>query len=896
MTVEQRKKKLVLVDGSSYLFRAYHALPPLTNSHGQPTGAMYGVINMLRKLLKEEKPDFVGVIFDTKSKNFRHALYEAYKANRPEMPDELALQIEPLHQIIRAMGLPLIAIEGLEADDVIGTLCVQGHQNGWNVVVSTSDKDMAQLVKPGITLVNTMTSSVMDDKSVIDKFGVRADQIIDYLTLMGDSVDNIPGVPKVGPKTAAKWLNEYGSLENLLLNQLFIKGKIGENLRAHASFLPLGKQLVTIKTDLDLGQLINDLSIQTSDQNKLAELFKLFEFNTWFKELAVNVTPAVTISKKYETIFDYESLEKWILKINKAKKVVFDTETTGLNPQTADLVGLSFSVEEGEACYIPLNHRYLGCPDQLDADEVLERLRPIFSNPKIEKIAQNIKYDLHILSAQGVEVSPISHDTMMASYCYQATQTRHDMDGMAKFYLHIDTTPFEAVAGKGVKQKTFDNVEIEPAADYAAEDADITLRLHHFFQKKLSEEKVLMDLYQTLEMPLVEVLYHMEKAGVLVDEYKLKKQSAEIAARLEVIEAQAHEMAGSPFNLGSPKQLQEIFYEKFNYPVTHKTPKGAPSTSEEALQELALNYELPKVILEHRSLSKLKSTYTDKLPQLIHPLTKRIHTSYHQAVTATGRLSSSDPNLQNIPIRTEEGRKIRQAFIAKPGFVLISADYSQIELRIMAHFSQDKQLLKAFQNDQDIHRFTASEVFDVALNEVTDEQRRSAKAINFGLIYGMSAFGLSRQLGIEQSAAKQYIDLYFARYPGVLAYMENIKEKAREMGYVETLFGRRLYLPDINAKQVPRRRQAERIAINAPLQGTAADIIKLAMVKGYQEIKKRTDICLLMQVHDELIFEVKESAVEQAKILIKTMMENTTTLSVPLLVEVGVGNNWDEAH
>ena len=892
----KQTKKLVLVDGSSYLFRAYHAMPPLTNAQGQPTGAMYGVINMLRKLIKEEKPDYMGVIFDTKSKNFRHELYNAYKANRPAMPDDLAVQITPLHDIIRAMGVPLIAIEGLEADDVIGTLCEQGYHHDLSVIISTGDKDMAQLVKPGITLVNTMTGSVMDAQGVVDKFGVRADQIVDYLTLMGDSVDNIPGVPKVGPKTAAKWLNEYETLENLLIDQAMIKGKIGENLRAHTQFLPLGKQLVTIKTDLALDLMPEDLKPKLADQQKLAELFKTFEFNSWLKELNPIVENKPTLKAEYETIFDVEALDRWVSQIKQAKKVVLDTETTSLNPQTADLVGISLSIEAGKGCYIPLNHRYLGCPDQLDADEVLEKLSDVFISSKIEKIGQNIKYDMHVLSHQGYDVSPASHDTMIASYCYHTTQTRHDMDGMAKFYLNYETLPFEAVAGKGAKQKTFDQIEIEVAAEYAAEDADITMRLHHFFQAKLSENKKLMDLYQEVEMPLVEVLFQMEKSGVLVDEQKLKKQGEEIAIRLAVLETQAHEMAGCSFNLGSPKQLQEILYEKFNLPVVHKTPKGAPSTSEEALQELAHSYDLPKIILEHRSLSKLKSTYTDKLPHLIHPLSKRIHTSYHQAVTATGRLSSSEPNLQNIPIRTEEGRRIRQAFIAKPGFVLISADYSQIELRIMAHLSKDAQLLNAFKDNQDIHRFTASEVFDVPLKDVSSDQRRSAKAINFGLIYGMSAFGLSRQLDIDQAAAKAYMALYFKRYPGVHDYMESIREKARKEGYVETLIGRRLYLPEINSKQIQRRRQAERVAINAPLQGTAADIIKLAMIKAYQTIKNRSDIKMLMQVHDELVFEVKESAIDEAKTLIKEVMENTTTLSVPLLVEIGAGLNWDEAH
>ncbi|MCS5709707.1 DNA polymerase I [Candidatus Berkiella cookevillensis] len=890
-------KKLVLVDGSSYLFRAYHALPPLTNTKGVPTGAVYGVVNMLRKLIKEEKPDYLAVIFDTKSKNFRHALFDAYKANRPEMPEELAVQIKPLHDIIQSMGIPLLAFEGLEADDVIGTLSELGHQQNLAVLISTGDKDMAQLVKPGVLLVNTMSGTVMDEKGVEAKFGVRPDQIIDYLALMGDSVDNIPGVPKVGPKTAQKWLNQYETLDNLISHQNEITGKVGEYFRAHMEFLPIGKQLVTIKTDLVLEIQPSDLIVQPPDNTALLELYTSLEFNSWLKELAFTDKASVPSKQtQYETLFEREMLDKWIADIQKVGYVVVDTETTSINPHLADLVGISLSIEEGKACYIPLTHHYLGCPPQLAKDYVLDKLKAIFTDNKIQKIGQHLKYDMHVLHNQGMQLEPISHDTMLASYCYHSTQTRHDMDSMAKFYLNYETISFEAVAGKGVKQITFDQVEVEKASQYAAEDADVTLRLHRYFQAKLKENKELRALYEALEMPLVEVLYHMEQAGVLVDEQKLNAQSQEIAHRLAVLEEEAYVLAGCNFNLGSPKQLQEILYEKFNLPVTHKTPKGAPSTSEEALQELAHDYDFPRLILEHRSLSKLKSTYTDKLPLLINPNTRRIHTSYHQAVTATGRLSSSDPNLQNIPIRTEEGRKIRQAFIAKPGFELVSADYSQIELRIMAHLSQDAGLLKAFQANEDIHRFTASEVFGVDLRDVTAEQRRSAKAINFGLIYGMSAFGLARQLDIEQGAAKAYMELYFKRYPGVKNYMDAIRETARQQGFVETLLGRRLYLPDINAKQALRRKQAERIAINAPMQGTAADIIKRAMLQVYKAIKGRDDINMLMQVHDELVFEVKQSSVEEAKQLIKQAMESSMELSVPLLVEIGSGLNWDEAH
>lgn len=890
-------KKLVLVDGSSYLFRAYHALPPLTNSKGVPTGAVYGVVNMLRKLIKEEKPDYLAVIFDTKSKNFRHALFDAYKANRPEMPEELAVQIKPLHDLIQSMGIPLLAFEGLEADDVIGTLSELGHQQNLAVLISTGDKDMAQLVKPGVLLVNTMSGTVMDEKGVVAKFGVCPNQIVDYLALMGDSVDNIPGVPKVGPKTAQKWLNQYETLDNLIKHQNEITGKVGEYFRAHIDFLPIGKQLVTIKTDLVLEIQPSDLIVQPPDNAALFELYTSLEFNSWLKELALAGKEAVPIKQaQYETLFESGALDKWVADIQKAGYVVVDTETTSLNPHLADLVGISLSIEEGKACYIPLTHHYLGCPSQLAKEQVLDKLNAIFADNKIQKIGQHLKYDMHVLHNQGMQLEPITHDTMLASYCYHSTQTRHDMDSMAKFYLNYETISFEAVAGKGAKQVSFDQVEIEKASEYAAEDADVTLRLHHYFQAKLKENKVLRALYEELEMPLVEVLYRMEQAGVLVDEQKLNVQSQEIAHRLTVLEEEAYALAGCNFNLGSPKQLQEILYEKFNLPVTHKTPKGAPSTSEEALQELAHDYDFPRLILEHRSLSKLKSTYTDKLPLLINPNTHRIHTSYHQAVTATGRLSSSDPNLQNIPIRTEEGRKIRQAFIAKPGFELVSADYSQIELRIMAHLSQDAGLLKAFQANEDIHRFTASEVFGVDLQDVTAEQRRSAKAINFGLIYGMSAFGLARQLDIEQGAAKAYMELYFKRYPGVKNYMDAIRETARQQGFVETLLGRRLYLADINAKHAPRRKQAERIAINAPMQGTAADIIKRAMLQVYKAIKGRDDIVMLMQVHDELVFEVKQSSLEQAKQLIKQAMESSMALSVPLLVEIGSGLNWDEAH
>tara|TARA_R110002110_G_scaffold65206_4_gene180042 strand:- start:123925 stop:126609 length:2685 start_codon:yes stop_codon:yes gene_type:complete len=888
-------KKLILVDGSSYLFRAYHAMPPLTNAQNMPTGAMYGVVNMLKKLVASEEPDLVGVVFDAKGKNFRHEIYSEYKANRPAMPEELAVQIQPLHNIIRALGFPLIMIEGVEADDVIGTLAVEASKQNMQVLISTGDKDMAQLVEPNVTLINTMTGKYMDEDGVIEKFGVRADQMIDYLALVGDSSDNIPGVTKVGPKTAQKWLTAYDSIDNLLDHASEIKGKIGENLRSHVAFIPTGKNLVTIRTNVDVKVQLNDLSIKAIDKPALEKLYAEMNFKTWLRDLE-HFEAAPKFEKKYDIVTTKEQLNKWIEKINASKLLAFDTETTGLNPHMADLVGVSFSVKPGEAAYIPLGHDYDDCPEQLEKSFVLNKLKPILSNSDIKKVGQNIKYDMHVMSKEALTISPINYDTMIASYCFNSTQTRHDMDSLAKFYLGLDTIHYEDVAGKGAKQITFDQVAIETAGPYAAEDADITLRLHQNLQAELKGNEKLQALYENIEMPLVEVLFHMEQSGVCIDKDMLEKQSVDIAARLAILEKEVYAMAGEEFNLGSPKQLQEILFVKLEMPALHKTPKGAPSTSEAALQELSESYELPALILEHRSLSKLKSTYTDKLPLLINPNTQRIHTSYHQAVTATGRLSSSDPNLQNIPIRTEEGRKIRQAFIATTGKKIISADYSQIELRIMAHLSQDKGLLTAFIDNQDIHKFTASEVFATPLDEVTAEQRRSAKAINFGLIYGMSVFGLAKQLDVDQAAAKAYMEMYFKRYPGVKTYMENIRETAFEQGYVETLFGRRLYLPEIRSKQVPRRKAAERTAINAPMQGTAADLIKLAMIKIFEEIKDRKDIVMLMQVHDELIFEVDESVVEEAKMLIKLNMENCMALSVPLLVDVGAGDNWQQAH
>ena len=901
-------KKLVLVDGSSYLFRAYHALPPLTNSKGTPTGAVYGVINMLRKLIQDEKPDYIGVIFDTKSKNFRHELYPAYKANRPTMPDELSVQIEPLHSIIRAMGLPLLAIEGLEADDVIATLAHQATEKHITTIISTGDKDLAQLVDKNVTLVNTMSGSVLDEKGVVTKFGVRPDQIVDYLTLMGDPVDNVPGIPKVGPKTAAKWIEEHGSLDNIIKNADSIKGKVGEYLRQHLEELPLSRKLVTVQRDAPLDVLVEELIPKSAANDELIALFTTLEFKTWLRQLQEGKTtdgdknqaeaqPLVNKAKgSYEIILEENMLLPWLNRLSQAKKFAIDTETTSLDPLQAELVGISFAVEEGLGAYIPLTHAYNGAPLQLPRDFVLEKLKPKLEDPTIVKIGQNIKYDLHVFSRYGITLQNASEDTMLQSYVFNSVITRHDMDSLAKLYLQYETIPYEAVAGKGAKQITFDKVDVYQAAEYAAEDADITLRLYNVLSKKLESESALNQVYKEIEVPLIEVLWQMEANGICVDARKLEAQSEQIAKTLSELEEQAYILAGETFNLGSPKQLQQIFFEKLQLPIIERTPKGVPSTAESVLQELSHDYELPRLILTHRTLSKLKSTYADKLPQQINPCTHRVHTSYQQAVAATGRLSSTDPNLQNIPIRTEEGRKIRQAFVPETGNLLISADYSQIELRIMAHLSQDEGLLSAFCNDQDIHRFTASEVLGIPMEEVTSEQRRSAKAINFGLIYGMSAFGLARQLGIERSAAQAYMDQYFLRYPGVKKYMESIRESAAQKGYVETLFGRRLYLPDIRAKNVGRRRAAERTAINAPMQGTAADIIKKAMIKLHNELRGQNDIKLLMQVHDELVLEVKPHVIEKAKSLVMDCMQNAAILSVPLVVDLGVGKNWDEAH
>ena len=894
---------LVLVDGSSYLYRAFHAMPALTNSSGQPTGAVYGVSNMLRRLLKDYDPAHVAVVFDAKGKTFRDELYAEYKANRPPMPGELRSQVETIHAIVEAMGLPLLMVEGVEADDVIGTLAREAEAVGMSVLISTGDKDMAQLVNEHITLVNTMTETTMDPKGVVEKFGVPPERIIDYLALIGDTSDNVPGVPKVGPKTAVKWLQEFGSLDGVIENAETIKGKVGENLRDTLGQLPLSRQLVTIKCDVPLTQGPQALMRRSPEVETLKRLYGEMEFKTWLAELLSTQsapesgTPGEDAApNEYQTVLEWPQFEAWLQRLEQAELFAFDTETTSLDYMDAAIVGISFALKPGEAAYIPLGHNYPGAPTQLPRDEVLARLKPLLQDPQRAKLGQNLKYDMSVLANHEILLRGVAHDTMLESYVLDSTATRHDMDSLALKYLGHKTISYEEVAGKGAKQINFSQVAIDDAAPYAAEDADITLRLHQQLWPKLEALPSLARLYQELEIPLLTVLSRIERHGVLVDRGMLEKQSHELAAKMAHIEQEAHREAGGVFNLGSPKQIQAILYDQLGLPVLKKTPKGQPSTAEEVLQELALDYPLPRLILEHRSLSKLKSTYTDKLPQMIHPHSGRVHTSYHQAVAATGRLSSSDPNLQNIPVRSEEGRRIRQAFIAPPGQVILAADYSQIELRIMAHLSGDEGLLKAFAAGEDIHRATAAEVFGLPLSEVSHEQRRSAKAINFGLIYGMSAFGLAKQLGIDRAAAQNYVDLYFARYPGVKRYMDATREQAREQGYVETVFGRRLYIPDINASNGQRRQYAERTAINAPMQGSAADIIKRAMLSVDAWLVDEPEIHLIMQVHDELVFELPQEKLAMAQARIVELMSAAAELRVPLLVEAGSGSNWDEAH
>ncbi len=908
------KNRLILIDGSSFLFRAYHAIPPLTNKEGLPTNAIYGVANMLRKLISDYQTEYFAVVFDAKGKNFRHELYEAYKANRPPMPDDLRVQIEPLHNLIRTMGLPLIIEPNVEADDVLGALAQHAAAQGFEVVISTGDKDMAQLVTEQIILEDSMSGKRMDIAGVIDKFGVKPEQIVDYLALMGDASDNIPGVPKVGPKTAAKWLEEYQNLDNLIANAGKITGKIGENLRASLEQLPLSRALTTIKTDLNLPYAIKDLKSHKPDYAELKQQVAALGFNSWLKQLeqqatnpTVEVAPeakpesenlsGLEITKDYQTILSQQQLEQWLAKLQAAPLFAFDSETTSLNYMDAQIVGLSFAVEPGTAAYLPLAHDYVDAPKQLNREAVLAQFKPLLEDANKAKLGQNLKYDAHVLANHGITLRGMADDTMLESYVMNSTATRHNMDDLAKFYLGVDTIPYEEVTGKGAKQILFSEVAIEQATPYAAEDADITLRLHQTLSGRLKNHSRLLTVYQELEIPLIPVLLQMERNGVLIDCDMLAQQSMELSSQICSLEQHAHDLAGQAFNLGSPKQIQSILYEQLQLPIIKKTPKGQPSTDESVLQELALEYPLPKLILEHRSLSKLKSTYTDKLPQQINPKTGRVHTSYHQAVTATGRLSSSEPNLQNIPIRTAEGRKIRQAFIAPSDYKILAADYSQIELRIMAHLSQDAGLLTAFSTGQDIHTATAAEVFEVAPEHVTTDLRRSAKAINFGLIYGMSAFGLAQQLGIGRSEAQSYINLYFERYPGVKQYMDNTRELAKQQGFVETILGRRLYLPEINSRNNSLRQYAERTAINAPMQGTAADIIKRAMIATDAWIEQQQPpVKMLMQVHDELVFEVKEDYLPQASERIRAMMCSALQLDVPLLVEIGIGNNWDEAH
>ena len=921
---ETSPKPLLLIDGSSYLYRAFHALPPLANSRGEPTGAVYGVANMLRKLLADYQPDRIAVVFDAKGKTFRDDLFAQYKAHRPPMPDDLRNQIEPLHAIVAAMGLPLLMVDGVEADDVIGTLATQATAAGLHTVISTGDKDMAQLVDSHVTLINTMSNTTLDAPGVVEKFGVSPAQIIDYLTLVGDTSDNIPGIPKVGPKTAAKWLQEYGMLDNLVAHADQISGKVGESLRENMHLLPLSRQLATIRCDVPLALAPLDLHRQSPDVSTLREWYKRMEFKTWLAQLAdtaqlvgqeeqgVDVVQQGDIARDapvaalatdpvapvihYDTVLTQTQLDTWLVRLAQAELFAFDTETTSLDYMQAEIVGVSFAVQPGEAAYVPLAHDYPGAPDQLSRDAVLAQLKPLLEDATRPKLGQNLKYDMSVLANYDITLAGIRYDTMLESYVLNSTATRHDMDTLALTYLDYKTVHFEDIAGKGARQITFNQIALEQASPYACEDADITLRLHHAFWPRLHAEPGLQKLFDEIEMPLVPVLSRIERNGVLVDAQMLHRQSDELARQILSLQEQAYVVAGQPFNLDSPKQIQMILFDKLGLPVIEKTPTGQPSTGESVLQELAFVHPLPKLILESRTLSKLKSTYTDKLPAQIDARTGRVHTSYHQAVAATGRLSSSNPNLQNIPIRSAEGRRIRQAFIAPPGYKIVAADYSQIELRIMAHLSQDAGLLSAFARGEDIHRATAAEIFGVAVDQVSGDQRRSAKAINFGLIYGMSAFGLARQLDVDRSSAQEYMNRYFARYPGVKIFMDTTRAQTAERGYVETLFGRRLYLPDIKSRNGQRRQYAERAAINAPMQGTAADIIKRAMLKADEMCAGSTVMRMIMQVHDELVFEVAEGALDRAVTSIRECMASAANLAVPLVVDIGIGNNWDEAH
>lgn len=924
---------LILVDGSSYLYRAYHAFPPLTNGSGEPTGAMYGVLNMLRSLLLQYRPSHVAVVFDAKGKTFRDELFAEYKSHRPPMPDDLRAQIEPLHQMVKAMGLPLLVVSGVEADDVIGTLAQEAEKAGHAVLISTGDKDMAQLVTPNITLINTMNNAILGPQEVCEKYGVPPELIIDFLALMGDSSDNIPGVPGVGEKTAQALLQGLGGLDALFSNldkisTLTFRGAktMSAKLEQNKDVAYLSYKLATIKTDVELDITCDELKVSPPDDDQLHQLFSRYEFKRWLADVeagkwlegkkdrptaqtnnrafvtsepvaAAEVT-AVLSQDNYQTILDEKSLADWIERLKKADVFAFDTETDGLDTLSSNLIGLSFAVAPGEAAYLPVAHDYLDAPAQLDRDWVLAQLKPLLEDDKALKVGQNLKFDQSMLARYDINLRGIAFDTMLESYVLNSVAGRHDMDSLAERYLNHKTITFEEIAGKGKNQLTFNQIALEQAGPYAAEDADVTLQLHLVLWPKLQQSEGLKQVFQEIEMPLLPVLSRIERTGVLIDQNILAAHSKELTIRLDELEKQAHELAEEPFNLASPKQLQVILYEKQKLPILKKTPGGAASTNEEVLAELALDYPLPKVILEYRGLAKLKSTYTDKLPLMISPVSGRVHTSYHQAVTATGRLSSRDPNLQNIPVRNEEGRRIRQAFIAPKGYRIMAADYSQIELRIMAHLSQDKGLLAAFAAGKDIHRATAAEVFGLPLEKVTHEQRRSAKAINFGLIYGMSAFGLARQLNIPRGEAQRYMDLYFERYPGVLEYMERTRKQAADQGYVTTLDGRRLYLPEIHSRNATRRKAAEREAINAPMQGTAADIIKRAMiaVDAWLQQEPEPKVRVIMQVHDELVFEVHESVLESTEQKVRELMEQSMQLAVPLKVDIGVGDNWDQAH
>jgi DNA polymerase-1 len=904
----QSHKPIILIDGSSYLYRAFHALPPLITTKGQPTGAIYGVIKMIKKLIKTYQPENIAVIFDTKKKTFRDDLYSEYKATRKAMPDELQSQIDLLYQLITAIGLKIILIDGVEADDVIATLAKK-FSSTHPILISTGDKDMAQLVDKNINLINTMNDYLYTEKSVEEKFGVKPSQIIDYLTLTGDTSDNIPGVAGVGPKTAAKWLSEYGSLNNLIQHRHEIKGKITQAFEQAMENFPLTQQLVILKSDVpEVGILeLADLKPFAEDKEKLIQLLKELEFKSWLSELLTESTsepssltndnPRKKHHKAYRCILDLSDFNQLISTLKNSKLFALDTETTSLNIINAELVGLSFSFEGGEAYYLPIAHNYIDAPVQLKKEIVLEKLKPLLENPDLIKIGHHIKYDINILKNVGIDLQGVKFDTLLESYLLDSAASRHDMDTLALKYLHKKTIHFEDIAGKGAKQITFNQINIDVATEYSAEDADITYQLHECLFPKLKNDAGLLNIFDSIEMPLILVLAKMERTGVLIDANLLKNQSHYLADKIAELEKKAYQETGKVFNLSSPKQLQEILFQQLKLPIVEKTPTGQPSTSENVLQDLALNYEFPKIILEHRTLSKLKSTYTDKLPEEINAKTKRIHTSYHQAGTSTGRLSSSNPNLQNIPIRTEEGRNIRKAFIAPKGYKIVSADYSQIELRLMAHLSQDTSLLKSFELGLDIHTSTASEIFNTPLTEVSSEQRRRAKAVNFGLIYGMSSFGLAKQLGVDRTTAQEYIDIYFARFPKVKEYMAEMKKLAHQQGYVTTLNGRKLNLPEINARNIMRQRASERAAINAPLQGTAADLIKIAMINIHHAIESNNiPAKMLMQVHDELIFEVLETDLEPIKNQIKDLMENAMKLSVPLIVSIGVGNNWDEAH